>query len=75
MRVDLNDFLNLPVDQPHNLGDKPLPAAASEITSSGFNMATSSSLSANSRRSQTRSEQLSKSRGIDTVVLTGISTT
>src|SRR5580693_2933448 len=37
VRVDLNDFMNLPVDQPHNLGDKPLPAAASEITpSAGF---------------------------------------
>ena len=31
VRVDLNDFINHPVDQPHNLGDKPLPAAASEI--------------------------------------------
>src|ERR1700727_1602007 len=27
VRVDLNDFVKLPVDQPHNLGDKPLPAA------------------------------------------------
>ena len=37
VRVDLNDFLELPVDQPFNLGDKPLPAAASEITpSAGF---------------------------------------
>jgi hypothetical protein len=29
VRVDLNDFMKLPVDQPHNLGDKPLPAPAS----------------------------------------------
>src|ERR1700691_6628402 len=37
VRVDLNDFMKLPVDQPFNLGDKPLPAAASEIASSaGF---------------------------------------
>src|ERR1700693_3415847 len=37
VRVDLNDFLKLPVDQPHNMGDKPLPTAASEITpSAGF---------------------------------------
>jgi len=37
VRVDLNDFMKLPVDQPHNLGDKPLPAAASEIApSAGF---------------------------------------
>ena len=37
VRVDLNDFMKLPVDQPHNLGDKPLPTAASEIApSAGF---------------------------------------
>ncbi len=37
VRVDLNDFMNPPVGQPHNLGDKPLPSAASEITpSAGF---------------------------------------
>jgi hypothetical protein len=28
--VDLNDFMKLLVDHPHNLGDKPLPAAANE---------------------------------------------
>ena len=39
VRVDLNDFLHLPVDQPHNRGDKPLPAAASEIApSAGFQL-------------------------------------
>src|SRR5258708_13254749 len=31
VRVDLNDFVNLPVDQPHNPGAKPLPASASQI--------------------------------------------
>src|SRR6202041_1676925 len=37
VRVNLNDFMKLPVDQPHNLGDKPLPTAASEIApSAGF---------------------------------------
>ena len=37
VRVDLNDLMKLPVDQPHNRGDEPLPAAASEITpSAGF---------------------------------------
>jgi nicotinamidase-related amidase len=47
IRVDLNDFMKLPVDQPHNLGDKPLPAAASEIAPSLVSsMATSLSLSA-----------------------------
>src|SRR5580704_2333421 len=37
VRVDMNAFMKLPVDQPHNRGDKPLPAEASEITpSAGF---------------------------------------
>ncbi len=37
VRVDLNDFMKLSVDQPHNMGDKPLPAVASEIApSAGF---------------------------------------
>src|SRR6266436_1023471 len=37
VRVDLNDLLKLPVDEPHNMGDKPIPAVASEIAASaGF---------------------------------------
>src|ERR1700758_4154889 len=37
VRVDLNASRMLPVDQPHNGVEKPLPAAASEITpSAGF---------------------------------------
>ena len=76
VRVDLSDFLNLPVDQPFNLGDKPLPAAASEITpSAGFQPGDL----LNTKRhwgafAGTDLEQQLKSRGIDTVVLTGIST-
>ena len=76
VRVDLNDFMNLPVDQPHNLGDKPLPAAASEITpSAGFQHG---DILVTKRHwgafAGTDLEQQLKSRGIDTVVLTGIST-
>ncbi len=76
VRVDLNDFMNLPVDQPHNLGDKPLPAAASEITpSAGFQPG---DILVTKRHwgafAGTDLEQQLKSRGIDTVVLTGIST-
>ena len=63
VRVDLNDFMALPVDQPFNLGDKPLPAAASEITKRHWAAFAGTDL-----------EQQLKSRGIDTVVLTGIST-
>ena len=76
VRVDLNDFINHPVDQPHNRGDKPLPAAASEIApSAGFQ---SGDLLVTKRHwgafAGTGLEQQLKSRGIDTVVLTGIST-
>jgi nicotinamidase-related amidase len=76
VRVDLNDFMKLPVDQPHNLGDKPLPAAASEIApSAGFQHG---DILVTKRHwgafAGTDLEQQLKSRGIDTVVLTGIST-
>jgi nicotinamidase-related amidase len=76
VRVDLNDFMKLPVDQPHNQGDKPLPAAASEIApSAGFQPG---DILITKRHwgafAGTDLEQQLKSRGIDTVVLTGIST-
>jgi nicotinamidase-related amidase len=75
-RVDLNDFMKLPVDQSLNLGDKPLPAAASEIApSAGFQPG---DILVTKRHwgafAGTDLEQQLKSRGIDTVVLTGIST-
>ena len=76
VRVDLNDFLKLPADQPTNLGDKPLPAAASEITASaGFQPG---DILITKRHwgafAGTDLEQQLRSRGVDTVVLTGIST-
>jgi nicotinamidase-related amidase len=76
VRVDLNDFMTLPVDRPHNRGDKPLHAAASEITpSAGFQPG---DILITKRHwgafAGTDLEQQLKSRGIDTVVLTGIST-
>ena len=76
VRVDLNDFTKLPVDQPHNLGDKPLPAAASEIApSAGFQHG---DILVTKRHwgafAGTELEQIMKQRGIDTVILTGIST-
>jgi nicotinamidase-related amidase len=76
VRVDLNDFMKLPVDQPHNLVDKPLPAAASEIApSAGFQPG---DILVTKRHwgafAGTGLEQQLKSRGIDTVVLTGVST-
>jgi nicotinamidase-related amidase len=76
VRVDLNDFMKLPVDQPHNRGDQPLPAAASEITpAAGFQHG---DILVTKRHwgafAGTDLEQQLKFRGIDTVVLTGIST-
>ncbi|HXR97770.1 MAG TPA: hydrolase [Terriglobales bacterium] len=76
VRVDMNDFLNLPVDQPMPRGDKPIPAAASEIVpSAGFQ---SNDILITKRHwgafaGTSLADQL-KSRGIDTVVLCGIST-
>lgn len=76
VRVDLNDFLKLPVDAPHDLGDKLLPAVASEIAgSAGFQP---QDILLTKRHwgafAGTDLEQQLRSRGINTVVLTGIST-
>ena len=76
VRVDLNDFLELPVDQPINLGNAPLPGIVSEIApSAGFQPG---DILLTKRHwgafAGTDLEQQLKSRGVDTVVLTGIST-
>ena len=76
VRVDINDFMKLPVDQPSNMGDKPIPAVASEIAPSadfqpGDTLVTKRHWGA---FAGTDLEQQLKARGVDTVVLTGIST-
>jgi nicotinamidase-related amidase len=76
VRVDINDFLQLPVDQPFKLGNTPLPASASEIAPSarfqpGDILLTKRHWGA---FAGTNLAQQLKSRGVDTVVLTGIST-
>ena len=76
IRVDFNDFAKLPADQPTNLGDKPLPEVASEIAASaGFQPG---DILITKRHwgafAGTDLEQQLRSRGVDTVVLTGIST-
>jgi nicotinamidase-related amidase len=76
VRVDMNDFMKLPVDQPHIRGDKPLPAIASEIApAAGFQPG---DILVTKRHwgafAGTDLEQQLKTRSIDTVVLTGIST-
>jgi nicotinamidase-related amidase len=67
--------MKLHVDQPHNMGDKPLPAVASEIApSAGFQP---SDILLTKRHwgafAGTDLEQRLKTLGIDTIVLTGIS--
>jgi nicotinamidase-related amidase len=76
VNVDLNRFLKLPADQPHDMGDKPIPAVASQIApSAGFQPG---DLLVTKRHwgafAGTDLEQQLKTRGVDTVVLTGIST-
>jgi nicotinamidase-related amidase len=75
VRVDLNDLLKFPVDEPHNMGDKPIPVVASEIAASaGFQP---DDILITKRHwgafADTDLEQQLKGRGVDTVVLTGIS--
>jgi nicotinamidase-related amidase len=76
VRVDLNDFLKLPADAPQSLGDGPFPAALSEIAASaGFQPG---DILITKRHwgafAGTGLEQELKARGIDTIVITGIST-
>jgi nicotinamidase-related amidase len=76
VRVDLNNFLELPVDEPFNLGNAPLPAIVSEIApSAGFQLG---DVLLTKRHwgafAGTDLDQQLRSRGVDTVVLTGIST-
>ncbi len=77
VRVDMNAFLHLPVDQPfRDPNAPPLPVAASELVSeAGFQpgdvLITKRHWGA---FAGTELEQILRQRGIDTVVLTGIST-
>ena len=76
VNVDFNGFLKPPADQSFNMGDKPIPAAASQIApSAGFQPG---DLLVTKRHwgafAGTDLEQQLKTRGVDTVVLTGIST-
>src|ERR1700689_4825799 len=76
VRVDFIDFLDLPHTQPINLGNAPLPGIVSEIApSAGFQPG---DILLTKRHwgafAGTDLEQQLKSRGVDTVVLTGIST-
>jgi nicotinamidase-related amidase len=74
--VDLNNFLKPPADQPFNLGDKPIPAVATEIApSAGFQPGDILVIKRHwGAFAGTDLEQQLKARSIDTVVLSGIST-
>ncbi len=77
VRVDMNNFLQLPVDQPsRDPNAPPLPVAASELVpEAGFQpgdvLITKRHWGA---FAGTELEQTLRERGVDTVVLTGIST-
>jgi nicotinamidase-related amidase len=77
VHVDINNFLQLPVDQPmRDPNAPPLPASASELVpEAGFQQG---DVFITKRHwgafAGTKLEQTLKQRGIDTVVLTGIST-
>lgn len=77
IRVDLNDFLHLPVDQPPAFGGaQPFPAALSEIVASaGF---LEGDLLITKRHwgafAGTDLERQLRQRGIETVVIAGVST-
>ena len=76
VRVDMNDVLKLPVDAPSRMGDGTFPAAYSEIApAAGLQPG---DLVVTKRHwgafAGTTLEQELRSRGIQTVVITGIST-
>jgi nicotinamidase-related amidase len=75
VRVDLNQFMKLPVDQPTQLG-KDMPAELSEIVSSaGFQRGDALITKKHwGAFAQTSLEQQLRERGIDTIVLTGVAT-
>jgi nicotinamidase-related amidase len=76
VRVDFNDFLRLPVDQPPALPDGPLPVELSEIVPEagilpGDTLVTKRHHGA---FAGTELESLLKARGVETVVICGVAT-
>lgn len=77
VRVDMNNFLQLPVDQPSRDPNAPLlPTAASELVpEAGFQQGDALITKRHwGAFAGTELEQALRQRGVDTVVLTGIST-
>src|ERR1700735_2348272 len=76
VRVDFNDFLRLPVDQPPALPDGPLPTELSEIVPEagmlpGDTLVTKRHFGA---FAGTELESLLRAHGVDTVAICGVST-
>jgi nicotinamidase-related amidase len=76
VRVDINQFLRLPADEPGFAPDKPMPAELSEIVASAGREL--GDLTTTKRHwgafAGTDLEKQLRNRGIETVILTGIST-
>jgi len=76
VRVDFNDFLRLPVDQPPALPPGPLPPELSEIVPEAGMLPTDTLLTKRHHGAfaHTELENLLKARGVETVVICGVST-
>jgi nicotinamidase-related amidase len=76
VRVDMNRFVHLPVDEPSPLAGKQVPEELSQIAASAGRAGSDLLVTKHhwSAFAGTPLEQELRSRGIDTVVLTGIST-
>jgi len=76
VRVDINDFLELPVDESSPMGPGPFPAILSEIApSAGFQTGDTLIVKRHwGAFAGTDLDEQLKSRGVDTIVLAGIST-
>lgn len=76
VRVDINDFLQLPVDQPSRLASQQMPPELSEIVPAAGVQETDLVITKRhwGAFAGTSLEEQLKLRGVDTVMLTGIST-
>ena len=76
VRVDFNDFLRLPVDQPPAIPEAPLPAELSEIVAEAGMLPGDTLLTKRHHGAfaRTELESLLRARGVETVVLCGVST-
>ena len=76
VRVDFNDFLRLPVDQPPAMPDGPLPAELSEIVPEAGILPDDALVTKRHHGAfaGTQLESLLKAHGVETVVICGIST-